>query len=127
TIVLVSLSMVVLVGMAAISVDYAVASSEKATVQNAADAAAIAVATDCALKRTANCNTGSADWMAKQNAGSSVTVSTLKNGVVMSPEYADGVVTVRVQKNVEHTFAPVLGESASSVGSEATAAWESTP
>lgn len=127
TIVLVTLSMVALLGMAAVSIDFAVASSEKAAVQNAADQAALALATDCSLKKTANCTTGTATWYAQQNAGASTSVQTLKDGVTKSPVFADGKVTVRVTKNVEHTFARMLGDASSNVQAEATATWNTMP
>lgn len=126
TIVLVSLSMVALLGMAAISVDFAVASGEKNSVQSAADAAALAVAADCSLNKP-TCNSSTATWYARQNAGASTSVQTLVNGTVKSPAYTDGVVTVRTSKNVGHTFAKVLGDSSSTVRSEATASWKSVP
>ncbi|MBC9226355.1 hypothetical protein IBG24_08510 [Aeromicrobium sp. zg-636] len=127
TIVLVTLSMVALLGMAAVSIDFAVASEQKSSVQNAADAAALAVAADCAQNK-AKCGPGhDADWYAKQAAGASATVQTLKDGVVKSPAYADRKVTVRVSKNIEHTFARVLGEGAGTVQAEATASWNSVP
>lgn len=118
--------MVVLLGMAAISVDFAVASGEKNTVQNAADAAALALATDCSLKKS-SCLPSTATYYAQQNAGVSATAQTLKDGVAKSPAFADGKVTVRVSKDVKHTFARALGDSSSDVRSEATATWGTVP
>ncbi|GAA3544465.1 hypothetical protein AFL01nite_16680 [Aeromicrobium flavum] len=126
TIVLVTLSMVALLGMAAVSIDFAVASSEKAEVQNAADQAVLALATDCSLKKP-TCLPSTATFYGQQNAGPTASVQTLKNGVVKSPTYEDAKVTVRVSKNVNHTFAKVLGDSSSTVASEATATWNSVP
>lgn len=126
TIILVSLSMAALLGMAAVSVDYAVASEEKNNAQDAADAAALALGTECALKK-AGCAASTAEWYARQNAGATATVSTLRNGVVAAPNYAAGRATVRVSKNVDHTFARVLGDSSSTVAAEATATWDSSP
>ncbi|MTB88882.1 TadE/TadG family type IV pilus assembly protein [Aeromicrobium senzhongii] len=126
TIVLVSLSMVVLLGMAAVSIDFAVASDEKATVQNAADQAVLALATDCSLKKS-TCLPSTATYYAQQNAGPSASVTTMKNGVAKAPVFDDGKVTVRITKDVKHTFARVLGDSSSTVRSEATATWNTVP
>lgn len=126
TVVLVSLSMVVLLGMAAISVDFAVASDQRNTVQNAADAAALAVANDCALKKT-GCATSTAQYYAQQTAGATANVQTSKGTVVKPPAYADGTVTVRVSKNVERSFARIFGEATGTVSSQATASWKSMP
>jgi len=126
TVVLVTISMVALLGMAAVSIDYAVASDQKATVQNGADQAALALGTDCALKK-ASCVPSTATYYAQQNAGASATAQTLKDGVVKNPVFADGKVTVRVSKNVNHTFARVLGDSSSTVRAEATASWGTQP
>ncbi|WP_286931490.1 MULTISPECIES: TadE/TadG family type IV pilus assembly protein [Aeromicrobium] len=126
TIVLVTLSMVALLGMAAVSVDFAVASSEKATVQGAADQAVLALATDCSLKKS-TCLPSTATWYAQQNAGTTASAQTLKDGVVKNPTFDDGKVTVRVSKNVNHTFAKVLGDASSTVRSEATATWNTVP
>jgi len=126
TAVLVAVTMVALLGMAALSVDFAVASNEKATVQSAADQAALALATDCSLKKT-TCQPSTATYYAQQNAGASAAVQTLKNGVAKNPVFADGQVTVRVSKNVNHTFARVLGDSSTTVRSQATATWNTVP
>jgi Flp pilus assembly protein TadG len=126
TVVLVALIMVALLGMAAVSVDFAVASGEKATVQNAADQAVLALASDCSLKKP-TCLTSTATFYGQQNAGASANVQTLKNNVPKAPTYDDGTVTVRVSKNVNHTFARVLGDSSTTVRSEATATWNTVP
>lgn len=126
TAVLVALTMVALLGMAAVSVDFAVASSEKATVQSAADQAVLALATDCSLKKT-TCAPSTASYYAQQNAGASASVQVLKDGVAKNPTFADGKVTVRVSKNVNHNFAQVLGDSSTTVRSEATATWNTVP
>ncbi|MCL3838781.1 pilus assembly protein TadG-related protein [Aeromicrobium sp. zg-Y1362] len=118
--------MVALLGMAAVSVDFAVVSSEKTAVQNAADQAVLALATDCSLKKT-SCTPGTATFYAQQNAGASVSVRTLKGGVEKNPVFADGTVTVQVSKNVNHSFAKVLGDTSTTVRSEATATWNTVP
>lgn len=126
TVVLVALSMLAMLGMAAVSVDYAVASSEKRSLQNAADAAALAVAKDCSVE-SVNCNAATAQWYARQNSGASTDVQTLKDGTPKSPAYADGKVTVRVRKNVEHSFAGVIGDDSTDLTAEATASWNTVP
>ena len=68
TAVLVALMMVALLGMAAVSVDFAVTSGEKASVQNAADQAVLALATDCSLKKP-TCLPSTATFYGQQNAG----------------------------------------------------------
>lgn len=68
TAVLVAVTATALLGMAAVSVDYASASNKKAEVQAAADAAALEIARDC-FKSETNCQTNAenkADWYADE-------------------------------------------------------------
>lgn len=124
TLVLVTLLMVALLGMAAISIDYAVASSDKAKAQNAADAAAIAIARECAVKST-KCSTAGgnteATWAVNQNSpGKTATVSP-------APAFENKQVNVRVQGVQQTQFARVLGSDNVTVGAEATASWDQVP
>ena len=71
--VLVALLMVVLLGFAAIAVDQGMLYAQKAQMQNGADAAALAIAQDCAKRGTALCvpaAPGTALQLAKANTNS---------------------------------------------------------
>ena len=124
TLVLVTLLMVALLGMAAISVDFAIASSDKAKSQNAADAAALAIARECAVRSTKCSSPGGnaeAVWAVSENSpGKTATVSP-------APAVANKQVNVRVQGVQQTQFARVLGNNSVSVGAEATASWDQVP
>lgn len=120
TIVLVTILMVALLGMAAISVDFAIASADKSQAQNAADAAALSIARECAMKTT-NCTpsgaTGEIAWSLSQNAPGKTGAAT------PSVAYSNKQVTVTVQGNRPTTFARVLGDNNAEVTSRGTASW----
>lgn len=124
TVVLVSLLMVALLGMAAISIDFAVASSDKAQAQNAADAAALAIARECAVQST-NCTAGAAqtevNWAISQNSPG-------KTGSASpAPAFDNRQITVTVEGARPSMFAQVFGDPDLNVGAQATAAWDQTP
>lgn len=124
TVVLVSLLMVALLGMAAISIDFAVASSDKAQAQNAADAAALAIARECAVQ-SANCNASAAqtevNWSISQNSPG-------KSGsAAPAPAFNNRQITVTVEGARPSMFAQVFGDPDLNVGAQATAAWDHTP
>lgn len=124
TVVIVTISMISLLGMAAVSVDYAIASEYKSQVQNGADAAALAMAKHCAVK-SSKCNptTGVAEttWYVNQNApGATATVSP-------APAYANKTITVTAKGDYNTTFARVLGSDKVEVKAKATATWNSAP
>lgn len=115
TAVMVGLLMVPLLGFAAIAVDAGSLYAEKRELQNGADAAALAIAQDCAMK-SAGCGTyeDTANEFADQNVKSTPTVSVDKTA---------GSAAVSVSSTVDHFFAPILGIDSSEVPAGATAVW----
>ena len=123
TLVLVSILLVALLGIAAISVDFAIASNDKAQAQNAADAAALAIARECAV-RGPGCSTSGAQtevaWAIGQNSPG-------KTGTAApAPSVLTRQVTVAVQGARQTTFARVLGDDEVDIGARATASWDQT-
>ncbi|MGQ1839199.1 pilus assembly protein TadG-related protein [Kocuria turfanensis] len=125
--VMVALLLVVLLGAAALAVDAGVMYAERAELQNGADAAALAIAQDCAdgtCVNTASTAEQYANRNAKDNASdvadvqlapSSVTVDVIsRNGATGAP-------------SLSLFFAPVLGIDGTTVGATATAGWNTFP
>lgn len=121
--VIVALMMVVLLGFAAITIDIGRLYAEKAELQNGADAAALAIAQDCAA---GNCGNISA-------SAASLAGSNTKDGYATAkPVVADGTVTVETgtlnkdgSTTLDFFFAPVLGISDGGASARAAAGWGS--
>lgn len=123
--VITAMMMVVLLGMAAIVVDVGAIYSERAQLQNGADAAALAIAQNCAAGvcgdtaatataltgKNANDNAAAATAVVDQSAGA-VTVNT-------------STLTAQGQHALALAFAPILGFKTGTVGATAKAAWGS--
>ena len=118
--VLVALLMVPLIGFAAISIDIAAVHSDKQKLQMGADAAALAIAQDCARS---DCGTTRARTTARQLVD--MNASAVENSVSVDLMAAAGKVTVDTSGTREHWFAPVLGINESDVGAASTAGWGS--
>ncbi|MFC8597919.1 MULTISPECIES: pilus assembly protein TadG-related protein [unclassified Isoptericola] len=116
--VMTALLMVVLIGFAAIAVDVAALWSERQQLQTAADAAALAVAQDCAAG-TCGTPTTTARTLTTANAGAAATAAV----VGAPPTPGGGTVTVSTSGVSTHWFAPVLGVDESTVSARATASW----
>jgi Flp pilus assembly protein TadG len=114
--VLVSLLLVPMLGFAAIAVDVGAMYAEKAKLQTAADAAAYAIARDCA---TGNCG----DTLA---TAQSLVAANLDGATAAPPVLDNDPFTVTVTDSIpkEHWFAPVLGHDSTTVSATATATWE---
>ncbi|WP_448624071.1 pilus assembly protein TadG-related protein [Geodermatophilus sp. URMC 64] len=113
--VLVALLLVPMLGFTAIAVDIGAVYAERARLQVAADAAALAVAQDCAR---GNCG----DMLATASAlvaANDPDVSTAPPVLSNSPMS----VTVTGGKPTEHWFAPVIGVESTQVSATATVAW----
>ncbi|KAE8763445.1 pilus assembly protein TadG-related protein [Georgenia thermotolerans] len=117
--VIVALLVIPLIGFAAISIDVAAMWSERQQLQTAADAAALAIAQDCAR---GNCRTPTVT--AQDLAEANVDDEDVR-GQVLTPGLtpASGRVTVQTSGVTEHWFAPVLGADSTTLGARATAAW----
>lgn len=114
-------AMVVLLGFAALAIDVGAIYAEKAQLQNGADAAALAVASDCANGSCGD-SSGTADYFANNNANDD------SSGAVVSFPAAT---TVRVVTNArtdgeDHLsllFARALGFETAQVDAAAEASW----
>jgi len=113
--VILSLLMVPLLGFTALAVDAGAVYAEKARLQPAADAAALAVAQDCARGACGNMLATATAIVAANNGG-----ATSRPPVLSS---APTSVTVTGDKPVQHWFAPVIGIDATAVSATATVAW----
>jgi Flp pilus assembly protein TadG len=123
--VIVAVALVALLGFVALAVDVGTLYAERAQLQNGADAAALAIAQDCArgscanpqlTARTlagANANDGAANVAAVFPTAASVRVS------AMTRDGRTGAGTLAL------TFAPVLGIEDAAAAAQATAAWGS--
>lgn len=116
--VLVAILMVPLLGFAAISLDIAATHTEKQQLQTGADAAALAIAQDCARKACGSPQL-TAQTMATLNSNSGDVVAR----VAPVPTAASGRVTVVNSTVREHWFAPVLGIESTDVTASASAGW----
>jgi Flp pilus assembly protein TadG len=117
TAVLFALLLVPMLGFAAIAVDVGALYAEKARLQVAADAAAIAVAQDCSR---GNCG----DMLA--TAQSLITAND-GEGTAAHPVLSSAPLSVTVEGSTpkEHWFAPILGHDSTSVTASATVGWGS--
>jgi len=104
------LIMVVLLGAAAVALDGGAVIVSKRSVQNSADAAALAAATDCG--RGAACPPGVTSYLR--------TGETTPGAVINSGAHT---ATVTVSKVVDFTFGPAIGMRSGTVSRSATARW----
>jgi Flp pilus assembly protein TadG len=113
--VVVSLLLVPIMGFAAIAVDVGAVYAERARLQVAADAAALAVAQDCARGACGDMQ-ATADALVAANAGEAAAAPPVLSSNPTS-------VTVTGSHPTEHWFAPVLGFDATRVTASATVTW----
>ncbi len=125
TAVLVGILLVPLIGFLAIAVDVGALYAERAQLQNGADAAAIAVARNCAVNASCAGGAGIAQTFANANANDAaaavdgVTYPTTRSVRVVTSTREDGT------NAMQHPFASILGITSSTVHAEATAEWGS--
>lgn len=113
--VLVALMGVVLLGFAALAIDYGAAQAQRAQLQNAADAVAFAIAGDCAAGNATGCAaTGPGLDLGAANGAGTTTAA-------LDPTAR--TVTATTTSIVTHWFAPVFGVDSSTVRASATAQW----
>ncbi|MGR7028139.1 pilus assembly protein TadG-related protein [Geodermatophilus sp. URMC 62] len=115
TAVLLSLLLVPVLGFAAVAVDVGAVYAERSRLQVAADAAALAVAQDCARGACGNPQ-ATATALVAANAGTATAAPPVLSSRPTS-------VTVTGRQPTEHWFAPVLGVDATTVSATATVAW----
>ena len=110
-----SLLLVPMLGFTAIAIDIGALYAERARLQVAADAAAIAVAQDCSR---GNCGDmlATARAMVAANDGDATAAQPVLSSVPLS-------VTVTGRTPVRHWFAPVIGYDATEVSAAATVGW----
>ncbi|HEV7211484.1 MAG TPA: pilus assembly protein TadG-related protein [Blastococcus sp.] len=115
TAVIFALLLVPMLGFAAIAVDIGSLYADRAQLQTAADAAALAVARDCAL---GNCG----DMLA---TASSMVLANDPQGNTAQPVLGSSPLSVTVAGSTpqKHWFAPVLGHDSTAVSATATVAW----
>lgn len=115
--VVVALMMVPLLGCAAIAVDVAAVRAEQQQLQGAADAAALAVAADCARGTCGNTVTTANTLVQANGPGPGGSLGT----PTVSVDATGATVTARATQ--QHWFAPVLGIGSSAVSRSSRAQW----
>lgn len=127
TAVVVAILLVVLLGFSALAIDVGAMHAERRELQNGADAAALAVAQDCAA---GDCDGGpygdrwsTADAFADDNAGD---LAAAIDDVRIPGDLSGDTVTVETSSDpaLALRFAPVLGFDEATVGAAATAGWK---
>jgi len=113
--VVLSLMLIPMIGFAAIAVDVGSLYAERARLQVAADAAALAVAADCARGNCGDMAATAAAMVAANDDGASAATPVLQSGPMR--------VTVNGSDPVQHWFAPVIGHDSTRVTAAATVAW----
>ena len=113
--VVIALLLVPLLGFAAIAVDVGALYAERARLQTAADAAALAVARDCAVGTCGDMQ-ATATELVTANVGAAAAAP---------PELGENpsTVTVTGSNPTEHWFAPIIGYDSTRVSATATVAW----
>ncbi|GGL88896.1 pilus assembly protein TadG-related protein [Nakamurella endophytica] len=112
--VLVAVLLVPMLLLTALVVDVGTAYVERRQLQNAADAAALAVAADCGRGACGNTAT-TATTLAAANVG--------RSGTTAIATVTGHQVTVRTSGPVDYTFAPLIGIRGRTVGASSTAGW----
>lgn len=130
SLVFVSLSLVVLIGMVAFAVDTGALYQERRELQNGADAAAIAIAEECALAPASCTQTnadGWADSFSDANAGDLASaIDSVTLGLSGFPKTVDVAVSTETTAGgtlFRPLFAQVMGFTGSTVHAEASAEW----
>lgn len=121
TSVMVAVLMVPLIGFAALAVDVAAMWAERQELQSGADAAALAVAQDCARARLLQCGLPqrTAQDLASANVRDAVTATVLTFPLLPTT----GKVRIRTTGNRQHVFAPLIGTDSTEINTEAAAGW----
>lgn len=122
--VMAALLMVLVLGMAAIVIDIGMLYAERAQLQNGADAAALAIAQDCAVDGVCPALDAIAVSFAGANANDELSNATAtRQGNTITVQTS--TLTPDGDTSINHWFAPILGIESTDVGAIATAAWGS--
>lgn len=119
TAVVVALVMVLLLGFCAIALDVAALFAERQKLQLGADAAALAVARDCAAGDCGTYNATAQKYVTDNSTAPGATGSVLTSGL----DPSTGQVRVQADATTDHWFAPVLGINQTSQSVQAAAKW----
>lgn len=121
--IIVAIAMVVLLGAAAFTVDVGAMYAERAQLQNGADAAALAVAQNCAAGACGDVNT-TAQNLANLNANDGA------SNVSVDPPSSNSIHVTITSRDARTgagalalSFAPILGINSKTVSADATAGW----
>ncbi|ASN21117.1 Tad domain-containing protein [Arthrobacter sp. YN] len=114
--------MVVLLGFAALAVDVGALYAEKAQLQNGADAAALAIATDCAGGSCGN-SASTGNQFANNNANDSASGAAVTFPASTTVRVATNARDTNGQNSFSLFFAQVLGVQTAQVGAVAEASW----
>lgn len=119
---LVVVIMVTLLGMAAVSIDFASGVQSRQRAQDAADAAALAVGNACATGNAAQCTSGYAQSYVTKNApGATSTVN------LQTPSTGAQSVTIKVTSQSKSNFAKAaFGKDKMTASADAKAVWNGT-
>lgn len=120
--IIVAVMLTVLLGAGAIVVDVGAMYLQAERLQAGTDAAALAIAEECALT-PALCNDDLASQLADQYLGANAGAFSVLPPIVAQDSSDAGSVTIRGQSNVAPAFAGVLGIDTHTVGASATARW----
>ena len=114
--------MVVLLGFAALAVDVGAIYAEKAQLQNGADAAALAVATDCANGSCGN-SSSTANSFANENSNDSTSGATVSFPAATTVRVVTNARDTSGQNSLSLFFARVMGYDTAQVDAAAEASW----
>lgn len=117
TAVIVAVMLVALLGFSAIAIDVGATWWDRKQAQNGADAAALAIAQDCAAGNCGAPNTTAQDYAAKNRNADQAFAGTA------TVDSTAGQVTALVSTTRQHWLAPLIGVSSTNVSAQARAAW----
>ncbi|MEO6200292.1 MAG: pilus assembly protein TadG-related protein [Cryobacterium sp.] len=125
TAVLVGILLVPLFGFVAIAIDVGALYVERAQLQNGADAAALAIAQDCARVGVCTNPSGLAKTYTDANAndGAANVLTPAINLTAKTVTVTDSTRTADGGSAIQHFFAPFIGIDSTTVGASATAEW----
>lgn len=137
TIVFVAILLVVLLGIVALAVDVGAIYQERRELQNGADAAALAIAEDCA-RDVIDCALAGIEGTLQAGTGKEYADANARDGAAavhsVDLDLTEAEVTVNLFTEdadggnwLQHWFAPILDVDESQVGATATAAWDVNP